>query len=91
MNDSAMDDSSGAPPNGGLQQTVQYTIEPDWFGVATDDSNARIRWSALYQWKTGHDLVLLYRTAMYYQVVPSDQFSRAAAEALQARLNKFVG
>ena len=77
--------------SGGLRQTISYTIGPDWFGVSTDDSETRIRWSALYQWKEGHGLILIYRTAMYYQVVPVDQFGHEGAQALQWRLKQHVG
>ncbi len=76
---------------GELNREVCYVIEPEWIGFRSEDVESRIRYKAIFKWKSDDTTLLLYRTARLYQVVPCHQFSHEANAALRARLNKFQG
>ncbi len=77
--------------SGEANQTLHYIIGPEWLEVNTKDFTSRVRYAALYKWKDSPDMLLIYRNASYFQVVPCSQFSPEGRIAIRNRLSHFIG
>jgi hypothetical protein len=72
---------------GKQQDVVTYHTTPEYLHVATEDLNARIKWSDFIKWKEAEGLILAYRHERFFQVIPIEQLDADTKQAIRESLS----
>ena len=67
-------------------EKVIYEPSREWLRLITEESDAKLKWKTFFQWKEGDGLILAYRHAKMFQVIPVDQLDDETAATIREHL-----